>query len=154
MNYWIFKSEPTVFSIDHLAKRLKQTEPWDGVRNFQARNMLRDEVKTGDLVFFYHSNCMPPGIAGMMQVVKEGYPDTTQFDPESRYYDPRATHACPIWYRVDVKLIKQFPKLITLDSLKSQPALKKLWILRKGNRLSITPITIKEWHVINQLSIT
>jgi predicted RNA-binding protein with PUA-like domain len=152
MRYWLFKSEPNVFGIHHLAKRLHQTEPWDGVRNYQARNFLRDDVQMGDLAFFYHSNCEPPGIVGVMSIVKTGYPDTTQFDPESRYYDPRATREKPIWYRVDVKLEQSFPRLISLAELKSHPALQSLWILRRGNRLSITPLTQSEWQAIYVLA--
>lgn len=148
MNYWLFKSEPETFSIDTLSKRPKQTEHWDGVRNYQVRNMLREEIKVGDLGFFYHSSCNPPGIAGIIEVVKNGYPDFSAFDISSKYYDPKSTPEKPRWYMVDVKLVKKFPELITLQQLKTKPALKNMLILRKGNRLSITPVSKKEWDVI------
>lgn len=151
MNYWLLKSEPNCFSIDDLAKRPKQTSPWDGVRNYQVRNMLRDEMKKGDLGFFYHSSCTPPGIAGIVEIVKEGYPDYTAWDLDSDHYDPKSTPDNPRWYMVDVKLIEKFPRLITLDEIKHQPKLKNMLINRKGNRLSITPVTAAEWQAINHL---
>jgi predicted RNA-binding protein with PUA-like domain len=151
MNYWLFKSEPDVFSIADLQKRPKQTEPWDGVRNYQARNMLRDQVKVGDLVFFYHSNCKPPGIVGLMKVVKAGYPDSTACNPESSFYDPRSSAEKPIWYRVDVQFVKKFPKLISLDEIKQHPQLSHMLVARKGNRLSIMPVTKHEFDLLNNL---
>lgn len=151
MNYWLFKSEPNTFSIDDLARRPKQTEHWDGVRNYQARNMLRDEIKKGDLGFFYHSSCTPPGIAGIVEVVKEGYPDNTAWDIRSAHYDAGSTPDNPRWYMVDVKLVKKFPRFITLDEIKRQSKLKDMLILRKGNRLSITPVTNSEWKVILEM---
>ncbi|EKD71952.1 MAG: hypothetical protein ACD_46C00050G0005 [uncultured bacterium] len=149
--YWLFKSEPETFSIDDLANRPKQTEHWDGVRNYQVRNMLRDEIKKGDLGFFYHSSCTPPGIAGVVEVVKEGYPDFVAWDPRSNYFDPKSTPENPRWYMVDVKLVKKFPRLITLDEIRHHPQLKNMLILRKGNRLSITSVSKKEWDVINKI---
>ncbi len=151
MNYWLFKSEPDCFSIDDLRTRPKQTEHWDGVRNYQARNMLRDEVKEGDEVLFYHSNCNPPGIAGIAKVVKAGYPDFTAFDPHSDHYDPKSTTEKPQWYMVDVKFVEKFPRLISLDDLKQNPALHDMLVLRRGNRLSITPVTKSEWVAINKM---
>lgn len=148
---WLFKSEPETFSIDALATRPKQTEHWDGVRNYQARNMLRDDIKKGDLGFFYHSSCTPPGIAGIVEVVKSGYPDFFAWDPRSNYFDPKSTPENPRWYMVDVKLVRKFPRLITLDEIKQQPKLRDMLILRKGNRLSITPVTKNEWDVILRL---
>ena len=148
MNYWLFKSEPETFSIDALKKKPKQTEHWDGVRNFQARNFLRDEVKKGDLVFFYHSSCEPPGIAGIAQVVKAGYPDFTAWDVNSPYYDSKSTPDRPLWYMVDVKFVEKFPQLISLQQIKKNPKLKNMIILRRGNRLSITPVTEKEWKAV------
>lgn len=148
MNYWLFKSEPETFGIDLLAKKPNQTEHWDGVRNYQARNMLRDQIKVGDLAFFYHSNCTPPGIVGIIQIVKSGYPDSTAFDPESKYYDPASSPDHPRWFMVDVKLVKKFSRMITLEELKSHPALETMQVARKGNRLSITPVTATEWDVI------
>ena len=148
MHYWLFKSEPDCFSIDTLSRRPKQTEHWDGVRNYQARNMLRDEIKKGDLGFFYHSSCTPPGVAGIVEVVRAGYPDFTAWDMQSDHFDPKSTTENPRWYMVDVKLVKKFPRLITLDKIKHHSKLQKMIILRKGNRLSITPVTAEEWKVI------
>src|SRR3990167_482125 len=141
MNHWLLKSEPSCFSIDDLAKRPRQTAPWDGVRNYQVRNMLRDEIKKGDLGFFYHSSCIPPGIAGIVEVVKDGYPDFTAWDLNSDHFDPSSTPENPRWYMVNVKLVKTFPRLVTLDEVKHHPILKKMQICRKGNRLSIAPVT-------------
>lgn len=148
MQYWLMKSEPDTFGINDLAKRPKQTEPWDGVRNYQVRNWLRDEMKVGDLAFFYHSNCETPGIVGIMEIVKAGYPDSTAFDPNSKYYDPKSTTENPRWYRVDVHLIEKFPKIISLSELRQHPALHDMRLLQKGSRLSITPISKKEWQLI------
>jgi predicted RNA-binding protein with PUA-like domain len=148
MHYWLLKSEPDCFSIDMLAKRPKQTEHWDGVRNFQARNMLRDDIKKGDLGFFYHSSCTPPGIAGIVEIVRAGYPDFTAQDIQSDHYDPKSTAENPIWYMVDVKLVKKFPRLLSLEEIKANPKLQSMVILRKGNRLSITPVTKQEWEAV------
>ena len=151
MHYWLFKSEPETFSIDTLAKRPKQTTPWDGVRNYQARNMMRDDMKRGDLGLFYHSSCTPPGVAGIVEIVKESYPDNTQFDPESKYYDPKSTPDKPRWFLVDVKLVEKFPRLLTLEEIKQHPQLENMIINRRGNRLSITPVTEGEWKTILKL---
>jgi predicted RNA-binding protein with PUA-like domain len=151
MHYWLFKSEPETFGIDHLVKCPKQTEPWNGVRNYQVRNMLRSEIKVGDRGFFYHSNCTPPGIVGIVEVVKQGYPDPTAWDKKSSYFDPKSSPENPRWYMVDVKLIKKFDHMITLERLKQEEELKNMFILRKGNRLSITPISPTEWKIINDL---
>lgn len=148
MNYWLLKSEPDCFSIDALAKRPKQTEHWDGVRNFQVRNMLRDEIKVGDQGFFYHSSCNPPGIAGIVEIVRAGYPDFTAWDIHSDHYDSKSTPEKPLWYMVDVQLVKKFSHFISLEELKKQSKLKDMLILRKGNRLSITSVTKEEWNVI------
>lgn len=148
MNYWLMKSEPDEFGIEHLRDRPNQTEPWDGVRNYQARNMLRDQMQVGDLAFFYHSNCRPPGIVGIMEIVRAGYPDPTQFDPESDYYDPKSDPDNPRWYLVDVKFQRQFSRMITLEELKSQPQLTELAVVRRGNRLSICPVSKAEWDFI------
>lgn len=152
MNRWLFKSEPETFSIDALAHKPKQTTHWDGVRNYQARNMLRDQIKVGDSVFFYHSNCTPPGIVGIAEVVKAGYPDSTAFDPESKYYDPSSSHDKPRWFMVDIRLVKKFPRIITLEEIKNQPELQNMQVARKGNRLSITPVSAKEWEAIQRLA--
>lgn len=153
MNYWLLKSEPSCFSIDDLKTRPRQTEHWDGVRNYQVRNMLRDEIKKGDQGFFYHSSCTTPGIAGIVEVVKNGYPDFTAWDPRSEHFDPGCSPDNPRWYMVDVKFVEKFPRLLTLDEIKSHPKLKKMLINRKGNRLSITPVTMDEWRVICRLGL-
>ena len=147
------KSEPDVFGIEHLKKCKDQTEPWDGVRNYQARNMMRDEMKKGDQVFFYHSNCAEPGIVGIMEVVKEGYPDHTAFDPDAKYYDPKSDPDKPRWYMVDVKYKRHLKRNISLRELKEldEPALEDLPLLRKGNRLSIMPVEKKHWNKILSL---
>jgi predicted RNA-binding protein with PUA-like domain len=142
------KSEPTSFSIDDLIKRPKQTTPWDGVRNYQARNMMRDQMKIGDQAFFYNSNCDIPGIVGIMEVASEAYPDPTQFDPESKYFDPKATPNKPIWFLVDLKFKEKFKQIISLEQLRKNPLLENLIILRKGNRLSITPVSPQDWQCI------
>lgn len=149
MNYWLFKSEPDAFSIDDLKK--KGTSPWDGVRNFKARNYMRDEAKVGDLVLFYHSSCKPPGVAGIARVSRESFPDLSALDPKSQYYDPKATKEKPIWYMVEVKFVKKFDQLIPLEQLKTEPGLEDMVILRKGNRLSITPVTKKQYEIIVSL---
>lgn len=148
MNYWFMKSEPDEFGIEHLQARPNQTEPWDGVRNYQARNMMRDQMQVGDLAFFYHSNCRPPGIVGIMEIASTSYPDPTQFDPNSDYYDPKSDPDDPRWFLVDVKFQRQFKRMITLDELKAQPELAELAVVRKGNRLSISPIGKTEWEFI------
>ncbi|HEX5515761.1 MAG TPA: EVE domain-containing protein [Gammaproteobacteria bacterium] len=148
MNYWLMKSEPDVFGIEHLRERPDQIEPWDGVRNYQARNMLRDQMQVGDMAFFYHSNCKPPGIVGIMEIVRAGYPDPTQFDPDSDYYDPKSDPANPRWFLVDVQFRRQFKRVITLDELKSHPELADLAVVRKGNRLSINPVSKEQWDFI------
>jgi len=152
MNYWLMKSEPDVFGIDHLAAKPKQTEHWDGVRNYQARNWMRDDMKIGDQVLFYHSNCKPPGIAGIAEIVREAYPDHSAFDPESKYYDPKSDPQNPRWIMVDVKLVRKFSHYISLDELKGVPELAEMRLLQRGNRLSIMPVTAEEWRRIVQLS--
>ena len=148
MNYWLMKSEPEAYSIDDLQNEPDQTEHWDGVRNYQARNMMRDEMKIGDRVFFYHSNCDVPGIVGIAEVVKESYPDHTQFDPDSKYYDPKATTDKPRWFMVDVKFVEKFPETISLTALKENPSLAEMPLVRKGNRLSVMPVGKKEWDAV------
>lgn len=148
MNYWLMKSEPDVFGIDHLMAMPRQTEHWDGVRNYQARNMMRDEMKKGDLVFFYHSNCKEPGIVGIMEVVKEGYPDFTAHDPESKYHDPKSSAEAPRWFMVDVKFKRKLKRTIPLTELKQQAGLEEMALVRRGNRLSIMPVSTQEWEII------
>lgn len=152
MNYWIMKSEPSTFSIDHLKNRSNQIEHWDGVRNYQVRNMLRDQMRKNDLAFFYHSNCEIPGIVGTMEIVREGYPDFTAFDPENKHYDPKSYADNPRWYMVDVRFKRKFKHIISLEQLRAIPELHKLQLLRKGNRLSITPISKNEWDIILKVS--
>jgi predicted RNA-binding protein with PUA-like domain len=150
MNHWLLKSEPDSFSIDALKAAPKQTSAWDGVRNFQARNMLRDSMKKGDQAFFYHSSCDVPGIAGIVSIVKDGYPDATAFDPKHHHYDPESKADAPRWYVVDVKLVRKFRRIITLDELRQHAAkkLKDFVLLRRGNRLSVMPVTQKDWEFI------
>jgi predicted RNA-binding protein with PUA-like domain len=151
MNYWLMKSEPETFGIDDLKKRPKQTEPWDGVRNYQARNMLRDRMKVGDQAFFYHSNCDVPAIVGIMEIVKAGYPDTSAFDPSDPHFDPKSDPKNPRWYRVDVRFVRQFKHIITLAELKSHQALAELPLVQRGNRLSVMPVTPQQWKFILSL---
>ncbi|HVY53610.1 MAG TPA: EVE domain-containing protein [Gammaproteobacteria bacterium] len=152
MAYWLFKSEPNTFSIDDLAKRPAKTSPWDGVRNYQVRNLLRDTIKPGDLAFFYHSSCPVPGIVGIMEVVKKGYPDPTAWDIHSEGFDPKSTPENPRWYMVDVRLKQKFKHIFTLEEIKNHAVLKKMAVARTGNRLSITPVTSEEWKLILKLS--
>ncbi len=153
MNHWLMKSEPDVFGIEHLKAAPNQTDHWDGVRNYQARNMMRDEMQTGDPVFFYHSNCAEPGIVGIMQVVKSGYVDHTAFDPDAQYYDPKSDPEKPRWYMVDVQYVRDLERNITLKELKNhaETTLTDMPLVRKGNRLSIMPITEAQWHFILEL---
>ena len=146
MAYWLFKTEPDAFSIDDLASRPNQTEPWDGVRNYQARNFLRDDIALGDLVYIYHSSCKNVGIAGVAEVVKAGYPDTTQFDPESKYFDPKSDPATPRWFRVDVKFVEKFEKVLALSDIKQMQEITELPLVKKGGRLSVMPVTEQEWQ--------
>ena len=136
--YWLVKSEPDVFSIDHL--KTSKTTYWSGVRNYQARNFMRDRMKVGDGVLFYHSNVEPIGIAGMAEVVKEGYPDFTAWDPKDKYYDPTSLPSNPVWYMVDIKFVKRCRSVIPLKRLKETPALKKKGVVQKGRRLSVKTV--------------
>jgi len=148
MNYWLMKSEPDIFGIDDLRERPRQTEPWDGVRNYQARNMLRDQMRRGDHAFFYHSNCKEPGIVGIMEIVREGYPDDSAWDPKSPHFDPKSTPLQPRWYKVDVRYQLKLRRCITLQELKRHPELAALPLLKRGNRLSIMPVTPDQWRRI------
>jgi predicted RNA-binding protein with PUA-like domain len=150
MNHWLLKSEPDSFSIDDLAKAPKRTTVWDGVRNFQARNTLRDSMKKGDLAFFYHSSCEVPGIAGIVSIAREGYPDATAFDPKDHHYDADSNKDAPRWYVVDVKLVRKLKRVITLDELRvhADKKLKDFVLLRRGNRLSVLPVSQKDWDFI------
>ncbi|HSG90630.1 MAG TPA: EVE domain-containing protein [Pseudomonadales bacterium] len=148
MNHWLFKSEPDTFSIDDLQARPKGTEPWDGVRNYQARNFMRDGMRKGDEAFFYHSNCAQPGIVGIVRIVREAYPDPTAFDPESNYFDPKSDPDAPRWLLVDVKFVRKLKRTITLAELKAHPPLEEFALVRKGNRLSVMPVEDAFWQEI------
>jgi predicted RNA-binding protein with PUA-like domain len=153
MNYWLLKSEPSVFGIDDLARAPRRTTAWEGVRNFQARNFLRDAMKKGDRALFYHSSCAVPGVAGMTTIVRAGYPDGSAFDPDSEYFDPGSSAGKPTWYAVDVRLDEKFDPPIDLETLRqhSTRELKDLLLLRRGNRLSVTPVARSEWDFILSL---
>ena len=151
MNYWLMKSEPEEFSIDDLENSPDQTEHWDGVRNYQARNMMRDQMNIGDLVFFYHSNCKIPGIVGMMMVVKESYPDFTAFDVDDKHFDPKSDADNPRWYMVDIKFVTKLKRTISLAELKGYSQLESLALVRRGNRLSIMPVSQQQWDFILSL---
>ena len=151
MNYWLMKSEPDEMSIDDLAKLPKQTTAWFGVRNYQARNYMRDGMRVGDRAFFYHSSCPEPGIAGIVEVSALAYPDATQFDRKSPYFDPKATREEPRWFNVDVKLVEK-TRLVSLAELRAEPALTNLITLQRGNRLSITPVESGDWKRVCKLA--
>ena len=148
MAYWLMKSEPSVFGIDDLKAKPQRTSFWDGVRNYQARNFMRDGMKKGDKVFFYHSSCAEPGIVGIATVAREAYPDATAFDPKSPYYDPKSDPKKPIWIGVDVKFVRQFKRVISLEELKQEPRLDGFTLLRRGNRLSVMPVSESHWDVV------
>jgi len=150
MSYWLMKSEPGECSIDDLANAPSRTVPWVGVRNYQARNYMRDAMRIGDGVLFYHSSCAEPGIAGLAEVAALAYPDATQFDPRSPYFDAKASRAAPRWLNVDVRLVRK-TRLLSLRELRDTPALSTLQVLRRGNRLSITPVTGAEWRAVLKL---
>ena len=155
MACWLMKSEPAVFSIDALAARPEQTEPWDGVRNYQARNLMRDQMKRGDPVFFYHSNTAQPAIVGIAEVVREAYPDDTAWDPDSPYYDSHSRPDRPRWCRVDIRLTRRLRRPITLVELKTHASeLGDFPLLRRGNRLSVMPVTAAQWAFILALEGT
>ncbi len=151
MNYWLLKSEPSTFSIDDLRRAEDGRDHWDGVRNYQARNFIRD-MAVGDLAFFYHSNCPQPGIVGIVEICRAAYPDFTAFDPQSPYYDPKSSPEQPRWYMMDVRYRQTFPRLIGLAELKQHEALQALPLVRRGNRLSIMPVGEAEWHYIMSLA--
>jgi predicted RNA-binding protein with PUA-like domain len=149
--YWLLKSEPSCFSLDDLKQSPHQTTHWDGIRNYQARNFMRDNMQLGDKAFFYHSSCPLPAIVGTMTVVKTAYPDHTAFDPGSEHPDPKSTPEKPRWFMVDLQFEHEFKHIIPLNSLKNQPELEQMQLLQKGNRLSILPIRPDEWAFISQL---
>jgi predicted RNA-binding protein with PUA-like domain len=149
MQYWLMKSEPDEFSIDDLLAAPGRRTAWSGVRNYQARNFMRDGMKRGDGVLFYHSSCAEPGVAGLAEVASDAYPDETQFDRNSPYYDPKATRTAPRWYNVDVRGVRK-TRLVPLAELRARRPLAKMWLLRPGNRLSITPVSAAEWRAITR----
>jgi predicted RNA-binding protein with PUA-like domain len=146
MKYWLMKSEPASFSIDDLARAPRKTTAWDGVRNYQARNMLRDEMQKGDQVLFYHSSCEIPGVAGIAEVVRTAYPDPTAFDAKHHHYDPDSDPDDPRWFMVDVRLVRKLKRVITLDELRSARGLAGMQLLKRGNRLSVMPVSAQEWQ--------
>jgi len=150
--YWLIKSEPSSFSIDDLKAMPNKTDMWDGVRNYQARNIMMKEMKTGDKAFFYHSNANPPGIVGVVEIVsKEAYPDPTQFDSSSKYFDSASSREKPRWYLVDVKHLEDLA-FISLESIKANPKLANMKLVQKGSRLSVQPVTEEEWNEILKMS--
>ena len=148
MKYWLLKSEPDVFSLEDLKNCPNQTEPWDGIRNYQARNLMRDEMKVGDQAFFYHSRQAEPAIVGTVRVVREAYPDHTSWDPSSKYFDEKSSAGNPRWLMVDVQFESEFSRPVTLKELRSVPELKEMFLLRKGMRLSVQPVTEAEFQLI------
>ena len=151
MHYWLMKTEPSTFSVEDLAAAARRTTAWDGVRNYQARNMLRDEMKKGDQAFMYYSSTEVPGIVAIMEVAREGYPDPTAFDRRHEHYDPDSDKKNPRWFMVDVALDEKFSRVITLEELRTHRELKDMIILKRGNRLSVTPVTKDEWQFIVSL---
>ena len=152
MNYWLMKTEPESYSIDDLAKEKKKTTFWSGVRNYQARNFMRDDMKKGDLVLFYHSNANPPSIVGVAEIVKESYPDFTSWDENDHHYDPKSTPENPRWFMVDIKLKKKFPEPLGRNELTGVSALSDMELMRKGSRLSVQPVKKKEFEAILKLA--
>ena len=146
--YWLLKSEPDEFSFDDLWKARERTATWDGVRNYQARNFLRDEVKKGDLAFFYHSNCKEPGIVGIVEVVKAGYPDPTAFDKKSDRYDPKSDPKNATWFAIDIRGIERFPRVVPIAELRDKPELEGMALLQKGSRLSVQRVRSAEWNAV------
>ena len=150
MKYWLMKSEPDECSIDDVLAARGRTTPWSGVRNYQARNFMRDAMRVGDGVLFYHSSCEIPGIAGLAEVASAAYPDESQFDRKGPYYDPASTRKAPRWFNVDVRALRK-TRLVPLAELREQDGLAKMWLLRPGNRLSITPVSASQWRLIGKL---
>lgn len=151
MHHWLMKSEPDVFGIDDLRRMPNSTDKWEGVRNYQVRNMMRDDMQPGDLAFFYHSNCKEPGIVGIMKIVRGGYPDFTAFDPQAKYFDPKSDPDKPRWFMVDVRYVRKLKRTITLAELKTHAALSALPLLARGNRLSVMPLDSAQWQYILDL---
>jgi len=152
MRYWLMKSEPGCFSVDDLAARPDSTTPWDGVRNYQARNFMRDDMKVGDRVLFYHSNCDEPGVAGLAEIAGEAYADYTAFNPAEKHYDPKSVPERPIWMMVDVKLVDKFDRVVTLKEIKADDRLSGMELVRKGSRLSVQPVSENEYKTILRMA--
>ena len=150
--YWLMKSDPDTFGLEHLARSSDRTTCWDGVRNYQARNLLRDEMRVGDGVLFYHSQVQPPAVVGIARVVRAGYPDPTQFDGRSRYHDPASDRSDPRWYAVDIRLESEMARPVTLPEMRETPGLEDMVLLRRGSRLSVQPVTADEWKIVRKLS--
>jgi predicted RNA-binding protein with PUA-like domain len=150
-SYWLVKSEPSVFSFDDLMALPKKLTHWDGVRNFQARNTLRDKMKKGDLVLFYHSSADPTAVVGVAEVAREGYPDHTAFDPKDSHFDPKSDPSDPTWFQVDLRGVEAFKRPVTLAELRGTKGLEKMVLLQKGSRLSVQPVSEKEWAIIHRL---
>ncbi len=153
MNHWLLKTEPSTFGLADLKKSPRRTTTWNGVRNYQARNMLRDDFRKGDLAFFYHSSCDEPGVVAIVEVCKAGHPDASAFDPRDAYHDPESDPADPTWYAVDVRLKRALKRTITLEELKTHAdgSLRDLWLLRRGNRLSVMPVSKHQWDFVLSL---
>lgn len=147
-SYWLMKSEPDVFSFDDLKNSENSTTFWDGVRNYQARNFMRDQMKKGDWVLYYHSNCEEPGVVGIAEVAKEGYPDHSAFDPKSKYFDEKSTKEEPRWYMVDIKWKKAFKRTVTLNEMKATPALQDMKVVQRGMRLSVQPVEEQHFDLV------
>jgi len=149
VTYWLMKSEPDAYSIDDLER--DRMQPWDGIRNYQARNMIRDEMRPGDQAFFYHSSCEIPAIVGIANIASRAYPDPTQYDPRSKYFDPKSTEENPRWYVVDVAFVRKLKRPVTLQEMKEHPGLKDFRLTRRGNRLSVLPVSASNWKLILSL---
>jgi predicted RNA-binding protein with PUA-like domain len=152
MRHWLLKTEPAVFSFDDLLRAPKQTTGWGGVRNYQARNLLRDEIKKGDRVLIYHSSAEPPAVAGEAEVVRDGYPDPTQFDPRDDHHDPKSDRAAPRWFQVDVRAVRKLRRPVALAEIRAAPALKKMALVQRGQRLSVQPVSASEYAAILELA--
>jgi predicted RNA-binding protein with PUA-like domain len=151
-HYWLMKSDPDTFGLRHLKKSPGRTTCWDGVRNYQARNLLRDEIRLGDGVLFYHSRVQPPAVVALARVVRAGYPDPTQFDRRSRYHDPAAERSDPRWYAVDIRLDSELQRPVTLPEMRATAGLEEMVLLSKGSRLSVQPVTASEWKIVLRLA--
>ena len=152
MSYWLMKSEPETYSIDDLVAQPRKTDHWDGIRNYQARNFMRDQMVKGDLAFFYHSNCVEPAVVGMMEIVGKAYPDHTQFDSQEKYFDPDSPSDNPRWLMVDVRFRRKFSNIVTLRAMKAEKRLSDMRLVQRGNRLSILPVSGREWRHILKMA--